>query len=144
MAMSEVAIFLFLLFFSSTFTYSTSVTFGEFRRRFHLPRFGIHSSSFSLTPSSLSSSSSPPTYSTRWFHATLDHFNFANSQTFRLRYLIDESQFAGFGSPIFLYTGNEGDVEWFAKNTGFIWEIAPGKFYFQVGGVDSSLTVQWP
>jgi hypothetical protein len=27
--------------------------------------------------------------------------------------------------PIFLYAGNEGPIELFAKNTGFMWEIAP-------------------
>lgn len=24
---------------------------------------------------------------------------------------------------IFMYCGNEGDVEWFVKNIGFLWEI---------------------
>jgi len=27
--------------------------------------------------------------------------------------------------PIFFYTGNEGLIEVFAENTGFMWDIAP-------------------
>ena len=28
------------------------------------------------------------------------------------------------GGPIFFYTGNEGNIESFAENTGFMWDIA--------------------
>ncbi|GJZ28230.1 lysosomal Pro-X carboxypeptidase-like protein [Tanacetum coccineum] len=28
-------------------------------------------------------------------------------------------------APIFVYTGNEGNIEWFAQNTGFMYDIAP-------------------
>ena len=115
---------------TSSTSSSTPISYGEFRRLFHLPRFGIHGGSkhsYSNDPIASSSDSPPPppTYSTRWFNATLDHFNFANAQTFPLRYLINEDRFAGSGSPVFLYTGNEGDIVWFAENTGFVWEIAP-------------------
>ena len=29
------------------------------------------------------------------------------------------------GGPIFFYTGNEGSIEWFAENAGFMFDIAP-------------------
>lgn len=40
------------------------------------------------------------------------------------RYLTNDTFSKGGKSPIFFYTGNEGDIELFAKNTGFMWEIA--------------------
>ncbi|CAA7015196.1 unnamed protein product [Microthlaspi erraticum] len=33
--------------------------------------------------------------------------------------------FWGKGGPIFVYTGNEADIEWFASNTGFMLDISP-------------------
>lgn len=41
------------------------------------------------------------------------------------RYLINDTYVKDSKSPILFYTGNEGDIELFASNTGFMWEIAP-------------------
>lgn len=71
---------------------------------------------------------SSPTYKyeTRYFTQTLDHFSFADLSTFQQRYLIGSDNWSILGDrgPIFFYCGNEDDVEWFAQNTGFVWEIA--------------------
>ncbi|XP_056167902.1 uncharacterized protein LOC115685262 isoform X2 [Syzygium oleosum] len=66
-------------------------------------------------------------YETRYFEQRLDHFSFAELPGFNQRYLISSEHWAGPDrlGPIFLYCGNEGDIEWFAANTGFVWEIAP-------------------
>eukprot|EP00850_Spirogloea_muscicola_P004153 SM000017S02893 [mRNA] locus=s17:965817:973061:- [translate_table: standard] len=63
----------------------------------------------------------------RFYEQTLDHFSFGSDATFRQRYLLNDGDWDGAdaGAPIFVYCGNEGDVAWFAKNTGFMWEIAP-------------------
>eukprot|EP00794_Sanderia_malayensis_P007162 gene7162-7969_t len=64
-------------------------------------------------------------YDTYYYKQTLDHFNFLGAdKTFSQRYLVNK-QFWKTGGPIFFYTGNEGDIEWFCKNTGFMWDIAP-------------------
>jgi len=43
-----------------------------------------------------------------------------------MKYLYNDMYFdEEAGGPIFFYTGNEGDIEWFAQNTGFMWDIAP-------------------
>ncbi|KAH7429587.1 hypothetical protein KP509_09G057600 [Ceratopteris richardii] len=68
-------------------------------------------------------------YKTLFYTQTLDHFSFTPSsyRTFQQRYLVNEDHWGGANSsaPIFVYCGNEGDIEWFASNTGFLWEIAP-------------------
>ncbi|PIA25035.1 hypothetical protein AQUCO_13300024v1 [Aquilegia coerulea] len=70
-------------------------------------------------------------YDIRYFTQTLDHFSFSNLPTFQQRYLISTDHWLSGGGgglnrfgPIFVYCGNEGDIEWFASNTGFLWEIA--------------------
>lgn len=66
-------------------------------------------------------------YETRYFQQRLDHFSFSELPTFPQRYLISTEHWVGPQrlGPIFFYCGNEGDIEWFAQNTGFVWEIAP-------------------
>ncbi|KAL1540868.1 lysosomal Pro-Xaa carboxypeptidase [Salvia divinorum] len=66
-------------------------------------------------------------YETRYFDQNLDHFSFSELPKFRQRYLINTEHWAGphRAAPIFIYCGNEGDIEWFAANTGLVWEIAP-------------------
>ena len=68
-------------------------------------------------------------YETRYFTQILDHFNFnpQSYQTFQQRYLINDKHWGGAdqNAPIFVYMGNEGDIEWFAHNTGLMFEIAP-------------------
>lgn len=53
-------------------------------------------------------------------------FNYSKHSIFFFRYLINDSYVKNKHiSPILFYTGNEGDIELFSANTGFIWEIAP-------------------
>ena len=46
-------------------------------------------------------------------------------KTFRQRYFICDDQWAGPGSPIFFYFGNEADVELYLNATGLMWQSAP-------------------
>ncbi|KAL2630233.1 hypothetical protein R1flu_014919 [Riccia fluitans] len=65
-------------------------------------------------------------WETRWHEQILDHFSSRNT-TFKQKYLFANQHWAGAEkqAPIFLYCGNEGNIEWFAENSGFIWDIAP-------------------
>ncbi|EOA18671.1 hypothetical protein CARUB_v10007247mg [Capsella rubella] len=65
-------------------------------------------------------------FQTHYFPQNLDHFSFQpeSYRIFHQKYLIS-SHFWRKGGPIFVYTGNEGDIEWFASNTGFMLDIAP-------------------
>ncbi|XP_053975185.1 lysosomal Pro-X carboxypeptidase [Hylaeus volcanicus] len=64
-------------------------------------------------------------YETKTIDMPVDHFSFALPDTFKLRYLVNDTWQSGKNAPIFFYTGNEGSIETFAQNTGFMWEIAP-------------------
>ncbi|KAI8799105.1 lysosomal Pro-X carboxypeptidase isoform X1 [Biomphalaria glabrata] len=64
-------------------------------------------------------------YRTLYFNQQVDHFGFANNQTFKQRYLLADQFWSRNGGPIFFYTGNEGDIDWFCNNTGYMWDIAP-------------------
>ncbi|CAK9803908.1 Lysosomal Pro-X carboxypeptidase [Anthophora quadrimaculata] len=64
-------------------------------------------------------------YEIKTINMPIDHFSFSKLDTFKLRYLVNNTWQKEKDAPIFFYTGNEGNIETFAQNTGFMWEIAP-------------------
>uniref|UniRef100_A0A348G600 Lysosomal Pro-X carboxypeptidase n=1 Tax=Odontomachus monticola TaxID=613454 RepID=A0A348G600_ODOMO len=64
-------------------------------------------------------------YQIKTIDVRVDHFGFAIEDTFKLRYLVNDTWRKAENAPIFFYTGNEGRIEIFAENTGFLWETAP-------------------
>ncbi|KAJ8924289.1 hypothetical protein NQ315_007082 [Exocentrus adspersus] len=54
----------------------------------------------------------------------LDHFSFSKNNTFLLRYMVNDTFYKPNG-PIFFYTGGNENLEVFAQDSGFIFEIAP-------------------
>ncbi|KAE9413954.1 hypothetical protein Angca_007020, partial [Angiostrongylus cantonensis] len=68
---------------------------------------------------------SPYKWTEEWLDGVpVDHFSFANKDNFKLRYFLNIEGYRP-GGPIFFYTGNDGILESFAMNTGFMWDIAP-------------------
>lgn len=82
-----------------------------------------------ISAATLPASSPAAKYHVRNFTQILDHYSFVpeSYQTFQQRYLINSDHWGGAStkSPIFVYTGNEGFIEWFTENTGFMFDIAP-------------------
>jgi len=64
-------------------------------------------------------------YSTYWYNQTVDHFGFTTEAKFRQKYLYNDTWWDKQGGPIFFYAGNEGVIEAFTENSGFMWDIAP-------------------
>lgn len=60
-----------------------------------------------------------------WFNATLDHFRFDDERQFLQKCLVYDKFWHQPSGPILLYLGNEGQVEDFYNNTGFMFEMAP-------------------
>ncbi|KAL0851613.1 hypothetical protein ABMA28_007392 [Loxostege sticticalis] len=63
-------------------------------------------------------------YETKYFEVPLDHFGYQRNERFQIKYLVNDDYWDMQNGPIFFYTGNEGDIELFAKHMGFMWESA--------------------
>lgn len=63
-------------------------------------------------------------FQTRYFMQPIDHFDALYTATYKQRYLISTEYWDRHGGPIFFYTGNEGNIVWFSRNTGFMIEMA--------------------
>lgn len=113
-------IILFLAFLLS-FCISASSLHTTSRPRFPNPTNGAQKYGLSST------SEGSYNYTIEYYTQVLDHFSFRNESTFQQRYLVDKEHWKGaeLKGPIFLYCGNEGNIEWFAANSGFLWDIAP-------------------
>jgi len=67
-----------------------------------------------------------PKLKTFYYEQQLDHFSYGHeSKTFPQKYLINDEHWNRTGGPIFFYAGNEGAIELFADNSGFMFDIAP-------------------
>ncbi|CAH1109173.1 unnamed protein product [Psylliodes chrysocephalus] len=66
-----------------------------------------------------------PSLETKFIEVPVDHYSpFEPPKTFNLRYLVDKKYHVK-GGPVFVYTGGERDITIAARNTGFLFEIAP-------------------
>ena len=63
-------------------------------------------------------------YFIKKYFCVSDHFTFTTDLKFPQKYLMNNTWWVP-GGPIFFYTGNEGVIEAFAENSGFMWDIAP-------------------
>lgn len=90
------------------------------------------------SPNNSSAFSAKKEYKENFFKVKVDHFSLENFATFDLRYLIND-KYSSFklnstnntnsdNFPIFFYCGNEGDIENFYVNTGFITETLAKEF----------------
>lgn len=64
----------------------------------------------------------------RYFEQPIDHFSFSTlggaSSTFMERYLVDNTYVRTESPPILFYTGNEGDIFSFYRNSKFMFDVA--------------------
>ncbi|CBI18675.3 hypothetical protein VitviT2T_016832 [Vitis vinifera] len=116
---SSPSVLLFLLLFTIAATAKTSESLSTV-----FPR-AIHGSALKQVRNAKKPKPKVP-FKTQYFPQLLDHFTFTpkSSTIFYQKYLIN-TQYWTHGAPIFVYTGNEGDIDWFASNTGFLLDIAP-------------------
>ncbi|XP_048469811.1 mucin-5AC-like isoform X2 [Rhincodon typus] len=66
-----------------------------------------------------------PQFKEMYFDQLVDHFSFTSHQKlYRQRYLLSDEFWSKSFGPIFLYTGNEGDIWDFANSSRFVIELA--------------------
>jgi len=58
------------------------------------------------------------------FQQRVDHFNLQRKDTWRQKYLVDDTHYRA-GGPLFFYAGNEAPIEAFWKSTGLMFDWAP-------------------
>ena len=80
-----------------------------------------------LASAALAAATQPgvPNCTVSWHTQPLDHFDFAESRTWRQRVLRHDGYHKK-GGPILFYTGNEANVELYVNATGWMWERAAG------------------
>jgi len=64
----------------------------------------------------------PTKYEVGWYDTKLDHFDFMENSTFKMKYLYSAEFFKNSSEkpgPIFVYVGNEGAVESYWNNSGY-------------------------
>lgn len=61
-----------------------------------------------------------------FFTQNVDHFSFTNTSysSYQQKYLTLSKFWRDHDAPIFVYCGNEGPIEWFVENAGFLEELA--------------------
>ena len=90
--------------------------FGLFQLTVALPR--MNNLFYKSTPKA--EQQSPYNWTEEYFeYMPIDHFSFADHRTFGLRYFINLDHYTD-GGPIFLYTGNEGNLETYTINSVII------------------------
>lgn len=123
-----ILVFVFSLWAPLLIAQSSSV-FGSKQTNWpHLLKARSLGADKSTTPAAVQDKSNPLqdqiNYETKWYTQTVDHFSWANGDTFEQRYLVNKDHWCGKNCPILFYCGNEGDIEVFTNNTGWMWQNA--------------------
>ena len=102
MALPSFQLFLMLLVLAAV--YASAVHPGQLTRFGRVREFAAREFTYDL----------PPEYEIHYYTQTLDHFNYKPESyaTFQQRYILNFNYWGGANtsSPIFVYTGEEGDV----------------------------------
>ncbi|KHN82660.1 Putative serine protease pcp-1 [Toxocara canis] len=92
-------------------------------RRFLVDPIAVSGNSYKRNPRA-AIDNHPYGWETAYYEVPIDNFAFIQNFTYPMKYLYNITFYKP-GGPIFFYTGNEGLIEDFAKNTGIMFDLAP-------------------